>query len=104
MGRRFVEIAFTPEVKKQQERHGTRDQYQRMVDNSTSSNVLGKAERSFIAARDGFYIASITENGWPHMSLMDRMKSSISANRPIPNRFSFRSRSHSSQDDDRSVE
>ena len=67
MGPRFAEIAFTPEVKKQQELHGSRAQYQRMVDNSTSSNLLGNTERSFIAARDGFYIASISEDGWPYI-------------------------------------
>jgi integrase len=30
-------------------------------------NVLGQTERSFIAAHDGFYIVSITENGWPYI-------------------------------------
>ena len=67
MIRHFGDIAFTPAVKEQQERHGSRRQYQRLLEDSESPRVLGKAERAFIAARDGFYMASITENGWPYI-------------------------------------
>jgi predicted pyridoxine 5'-phosphate oxidase superfamily flavin-nucleotide-binding protein len=28
---------------------------------------LGPAETAFIAARDGFYIASVSETGWPYI-------------------------------------
>ena len=67
MIRHFGDIAFTPAVKEQQELHGSRRQYQRMVDSAASPRGLGKSERAFIAARDGFYMASILEDGWPYI-------------------------------------
>lgn len=67
MGRRFAEIAFTPGVREQQEKHGSRRQYQRVEDFGQADDALGPYEREFIAARDGFYMASISETGWPYV-------------------------------------
>ncbi len=67
MGRRFAELAFTPLVKTQQEIHGSRRQYARVEQTAESGSVLGDFERGFIEERDGFYMASVSETGWPYM-------------------------------------
>src|SRR5580700_8746836 len=67
MSGRFAEIAFTPLVKAQQEQHGSRRQYARMEAAAESGDRLGPHEREFIQARDGFYMASVSETGWPYI-------------------------------------
>ena len=67
MGRRFAELAFTPLVKEQQRRHGSRGQYERMEVSGNPGNRLGPYEQEFIGARDGFYMASVSESGWPYI-------------------------------------
>lgn len=67
MSRSFAERAFTPLVKKQQELHGSRRQYARMEELGEAGDRLGEFEREFIAGRDGFYMASTGESGWPYI-------------------------------------
>lgn len=67
MGRRFAELAFTPAVKEQQEKHGSRHLYERVESSGDAGDRLGEFEREFIAERDSFYMASTTETGWPYM-------------------------------------
>lgn len=70
MGRSFAQIAFTPAVKKQQQKHGSRRSYERLEQPGQSgeaSDLLGPDEREFIAGRDGFYMASVSETGWPYV-------------------------------------
>jgi uncharacterized protein len=67
MGRRFQELAFTPNVKKNQSEHGSRHQYERMEQTSPAGNTLGSAEQTFIQSRDSFYMASVSETGWPYI-------------------------------------
>jgi hypothetical protein len=64
---RFAELAFTPLVKEQQERHGSRRQYARMAEMGEAGDRLTDFEREFIAGRDGFYMASTGETGWPYI-------------------------------------
>lgn len=67
MGNRFSEIAFTPAVQAQQERHGSRASYQRMLEGEVWNDRLSEKETEFIHARDGFYLASVGESGWPYV-------------------------------------
>lgn len=67
MGRSFAEIAFTPLVKEQQIKHGSRHLYERVEQGNDAGNRLGPDEQEFIATRDGFYIASVNESGWPYL-------------------------------------
>jgi len=67
MGRRFAELAFTPLVKEQQKRHGSRESYARVEERGEPGARLGPEEREFIAARDGFYMATVSETGWPYI-------------------------------------
>lgn len=67
MGRRFAELAFTPGVKEQQEKHDSRSLYARVEQAGKPGDRLGPHEGQFIAGRDGFYMASVSETGWPYV-------------------------------------
>jgi predicted pyridoxine 5'-phosphate oxidase superfamily flavin-nucleotide-binding protein len=67
MGRRFAELAFTPQVKEQQQQHGSRHLYERVESSEQLGDRLGEYEREFIGERDGFYMASTSESGWPYV-------------------------------------
>jgi hypothetical protein len=68
MARAFAEIAFTPAVRAAQQRQGSAVAYDRMLAPETDpANVLGPEEAAFIAARDGFYQATVSETGWPYV-------------------------------------
>ncbi|GAC1352769.1 MAG: pyridoxamine 5'-phosphate oxidase family protein [Polyangiales bacterium] len=63
---RFASIAFTPRVKAEQERMGSRRAYAR-AEGEEGPDVLGDSEKAFLAARDSFYMASVGETGWPYI-------------------------------------
>ena len=63
----FYELAFTPAVKEEQQKHGSRAQYLRMEKSGTHGSELGPDEQYFISLRDSFYMASVSETGWPYV-------------------------------------
>jgi predicted pyridoxine 5'-phosphate oxidase superfamily flavin-nucleotide-binding protein len=63
----FGSLAFTPVIQALQERHGSRRQYARLAQLTTSPDRLGQEESEFIAERDSFYLASVGETGWPYI-------------------------------------
>ena len=63
----FTELAFTDSVRKMQEGYGTRAGYERFEAKAPSRNGLTLMEKEFVAQRDGFYVASVGENGWPYV-------------------------------------
>lgn len=63
----FAELAFTDSVRAQQEKYGTRTAYARMEQGEKFRNQLTWQEQKHIHDRDGFYLASVGENGWPYM-------------------------------------
>ena len=67
MGHRFAELAFMPTVMAVQEHEGSRDSYRRLEGGEAHHDRLGPAEASFIAARDSFYMATVSETGWPYL-------------------------------------
>jgi uncharacterized protein len=67
MGHRFAEIAFTDRVKAIQDQQGSRAAYARFEGGERDHDRLGPAEAAFIAARDSFYMATISETGWPYV-------------------------------------
>lgn len=67
MGNRFAEIAFTPAVQAQQEANGTRASYARFSEGPPWNDRITEKEVEFIHARDGFYLASVSETGWPYV-------------------------------------
>lgn len=64
---RFLEIATTPSVKAAQEANHSRAAYARMEAGEVVHDRLTAAEAAFIAARDSFYMASVSETGWPYL-------------------------------------
>jgi uncharacterized protein len=68
MARNYIRTLFTPEVRALQEADGSRANYARMEAGGVDApDLLGEAELEFIAARDGFYLASVTSEGWPYI-------------------------------------
>ncbi|MEM1272780.1 MAG: pyridoxamine 5'-phosphate oxidase family protein [Pseudomonadota bacterium] len=62
----FGDIMFTPAVQAEQERDGSREKYERMY-RSRLKGPLDADARAFIESRDTFYMATITETGWPYV-------------------------------------
>jgi predicted pyridoxine 5'-phosphate oxidase superfamily flavin-nucleotide-binding protein len=67
MGHRFAELAFTPAVQAIQAREGSRGAYARQEAGAPHHDRLSPDEAAFIAARDSFYMATVTETGWPYV-------------------------------------
>ena len=68
MPHRYAAIAFTDQVKRFQEDAGSRDSYARMEARDGEHNgVLTQREQDFLALRDSFYLASVSETGWPYV-------------------------------------
>jgi uncharacterized protein len=67
MSRAYSDLMFTPTVRAQQTRMGSRSSYARLDDTPDRRDRLGEAEAAFIAARDGFYQATVGETGWPYV-------------------------------------
>jgi len=67
MGRHFAELAFTPLVQAEQARIGSRASYARMAAQGRDDSVLGPPEAEFLAQRDSFYMATVSETGWPYV-------------------------------------
>jgi predicted pyridoxine 5'-phosphate oxidase superfamily flavin-nucleotide-binding protein len=64
MNSHFLQLATTPAVEAAQVRYQGRVMTDRAP---TDPDVLGPVEREFIASRDTFYLASVTESGWPYV-------------------------------------
>jgi len=67
MAHRFAEIAFTPEIRSIQAKMGSRASYAAMDTGEDYNHLLGMREVDFIGARDSFYMASVSETGWPYV-------------------------------------
>jgi uncharacterized protein len=70
MRHRFFDLAFTPAVQAEQARRGSRTGYAalsaRRSDGATA-DLLEEQEFAFIAERDSFYLATVSETGWPYV-------------------------------------
>jgi uncharacterized protein len=62
----FLDIAATPSVKDAQRANGSAD-YWSGFRGERISDRLGENEAAFIAARDSFYMATVSESGWPYV-------------------------------------
>lgn len=69
MSHAFADIAFTPSVKAAQQRDGSRAGYARTFEGDVEAfnDRLGDAEVDFIAAQRSFYLATVSETGWPYL-------------------------------------
>jgi len=75
MSRTYRSIAFTGPVVEAQVEYGSRAALDRVDPQVASADAegdrprdpMGQAERQFIAEQDGFYLATVSENGWPYV-------------------------------------
>ena len=67
MPRQFGAIAFTPAVKAMQEKMGSRENYERFVAKGTDNNTITPDLAEFIASMEGFYLGTVTSNGYPYI-------------------------------------
>ena len=65
----FADLLFTPRVVALQERDGSRPQYARAQSrsNSVRGAAFGAAEKAYLESADHFFLASISESGWPYV-------------------------------------
>jgi len=61
------DIAFTPAVKIEQEKRGSRANYQKMSEKRDWSDTVTEALAGFIAERNSFYLATATKDGQPYI-------------------------------------
>ena len=67
MGSKYSELAFTPAVRRLQERDGSRSHYARSEATGAGADPLGANEAEFIGERDSLYLATVSEAGWPYL-------------------------------------
>lgn len=57
---------FTPNVRAEQEKVGMAERYEKVYEHRLRDPLDDRA-RAFIEARDSFYLASVSETGWPYV-------------------------------------
>jgi uncharacterized protein len=67
MARAFSRIAFTPSVRRAQERYGSRAAYARLDADPQARDCLTPRDHAFIENVDTFFMASVGETGWPYV-------------------------------------
>jgi uncharacterized protein len=67
MPRAFADITFTPSVKAAQTLYGSREANTGFELAEDKRQTLTEPEMAFIAERDSFYMATISENNWPYV-------------------------------------
>ena len=67
MTRNFMNRLFTDSVKAAQTEYGTRESQARHEGGELVLDELTLAEAQFIASRDGFYMATVNQDGWPYL-------------------------------------
>jgi predicted pyridoxine 5'-phosphate oxidase superfamily flavin-nucleotide-binding protein len=67
MTHRFADIAFTDSVKAAQEQYGSRPHNERLQTIAGPNDQLSARETDFIAQRDTFYLATVSETDWPYV-------------------------------------
>jgi predicted pyridoxine 5'-phosphate oxidase superfamily flavin-nucleotide-binding protein len=64
MAEKFMQLVLTPAVQRAEEKYFGRHQ---VVDHAPEKDPLTSEEADFIASRDSFYMASVSETGWPYV-------------------------------------
>lgn len=67
MPHRYAELMFTAAVQARQQHYGARHDMARYEADNAGFDRLSNVEAAFIAARDSFYQASVSETGWPYV-------------------------------------
>jgi uncharacterized protein len=64
MADKFMQLALTPAVQQAQDKYFGRHQ---AVKDAPATDALTPDEVGFIASRDSFYMATVSETGWPYV-------------------------------------
>ncbi len=64
MAEKFLEVMFTDAVRKAQAHYHGKE---RRIEGAPERDALTEDEIGFIQARDSFYMATVSETGWPYM-------------------------------------
>lgn len=67
MPHRYAEIMFTTAVQARQEHYGSLHDMARHAADNPGFDRLTSSEAAFIASRDSFYQATVSETGWPYV-------------------------------------
>ena len=67
MTHKYAQIAFTKTVRALQKQNNSRDSYVRMDSGEDFNHRLTQNEVEFLAQRDSFYMASVSETNWPYV-------------------------------------
>ncbi len=67
MASKFGAIAFTPEVQAAQAARGSRQIYERYIAQGPANDTVSPQLASFVAQLDGFYLGSVSSNGYPYI-------------------------------------
>jgi predicted pyridoxine 5'-phosphate oxidase superfamily flavin-nucleotide-binding protein len=62
----FLDVAFTPSVRAVQDEMGV-GQFWRDMDGQHGHDTFSESEVMFISQRDSFYMATVSESGWPYL-------------------------------------
>jgi uncharacterized protein len=66
MSYKFLDIASTPSVRAAQAANGSLEMWEHLTDDRTFDRFT-ESEVAFIHARDSFYMATVSESGWPYV-------------------------------------
>lgn len=67
MAKAFADICFTDSVRSAQTRYGSREANQAFEHDDERRDTLVEQDSQFIAARDSFYQATVSQGGWPYV-------------------------------------
>jgi predicted pyridoxine 5'-phosphate oxidase superfamily flavin-nucleotide-binding protein len=64
MADKFMQLVLTAAVQRTQDKYFGKHQ---VVENAPKTDPLTRSEAYFIASRDSFYLATVSETGWPYL-------------------------------------
>lgn len=67
MKKNFAQITFTDSVKEAQKQYGSREIYEKAENKLPDQSLLFQREMAHIERMDGFYMATVNEDGWPYV-------------------------------------
>lgn len=67
MSHQFAEIMFTEQVKQTQSIFGSLEKNEHLRQNFGPNDALAAKETDFISQRDSFYMATVSQTGWPYV-------------------------------------
>jgi uncharacterized protein len=67
MAHQFSTLTFTDKVAAVQREMGSRPANEKLNERGPSNDIFSDFEKDFISRRDGFYISTVGETGWPYI-------------------------------------